>query len=142
MGILADAALSKGGEVLGVLPHPLSKREVAHPGLTKLYKVDSMHDRKAKMAELSDAFVILPGGAGTMEEFFEVWTWAQLGIHQKPCAFLNIGNYYSPLFTLIEHMVREEFLKPSYQKMLIIEEEPEKLLAHLPQYTPPPEKWI
>lgn len=110
MGIVADAALDAGGEVIGVIPKALEDRELAHGALTELHVVGSMHERKALMAELSDGFVALPGGAGTLDEMFEQWTWAQLGIHRKPCGFLNVSSYFDPLRAMTERMVAEGFL--------------------------------
>lgn len=111
MGILADAVLAAGGAAIGVIPQALVDRELAHGGLTQLHIVASMHERKALMAELSDGFVALPGGAGTLDEMFEQWTWAQLGIHAKPCGFLNIAGYFDPLQMMVEKMVAEGFLR-------------------------------
>jgi uncharacterized protein (TIGR00730 family) len=110
MGVVADAVLANGGEAIGVIPQALVDRELAHGGLSELQVVGSMHERKARMAELSDGFVALPGGAGTMDEMFEQWTWAQLGIHAKPCAFLNVRGYFDPLRAMVETMVGEGFL--------------------------------
>ncbi len=107
MGAVADAALEAGGVVIGVMPRGLVEREIAHRGLTELHVVEDMHERKTKMAALADGFIALPGGAGTLEEIFEQWTWAQLGIHEKPCAFLNIKGYYDPLQAMVDNMVRE-----------------------------------
>jgi uncharacterized protein (TIGR00730 family) len=131
MGALADAALAAGGEVIGVIPQALMDREIAHRGLTELRVVTSMHERKAQMAELSDAFVALPGGIGTLEELFEVWTWNQLGIHAKPCGVLNVRRFYDPLSAFLDHVVSEGFLKPENRGALRVEEEPEALLAAL-----------
>ncbi len=110
MGAVADAALEAGGVVIGVMPRGLVEREIAHRGLTELHVVEDMHERKTKMAALADGFIALPGGAGTLEEIFEQWTWAQLGIHEKPCAFLNIKGYYDPLQAMVDNMVREGFM--------------------------------
>ena len=141
MGALADAVLEAGGEVIGVIPRLLQDCEIAHPGLSELHIVETMHERKATMARLSDGFVSLPGGAGTLEEFFEVWTWAQLGIHQKPCGLLNVAGYYNRLRALVNHMVGERFLKPDYGSMLLIEEDPQTLLNKFASYLPPVDKW-
>ena len=111
MGILADAVLAAGGKAIGVIPQALVDRELAHGGLSALHIVGSMHERKALMAELSDGFVALPGGAGTLDEMFEQWTWAQLGIHAKPCGFLNVAGYFDPLRMMVEKMVVEGFLR-------------------------------
>lgn len=136
MGALADAALEAGGSVTGVIPHGLLAREIAHPGLTELHIVDSMHSRKAMMAELSDAFVALPGGVGTLEEFFEIWTWAQLGIHEKPLGLLNIGGYFDALMRFLEWAVAEQFVKPAHLGMIAADQEPEALVRKLLQYRP------
>lgn len=129
MGAVADTVLSEGGEAIGVIPRKLVEREIAHASLTELHVVESMHGRKAKMAELSDAFITLPGGAGTLEEFFEVYTWAQIGIHQKPFGILNTNQYYTPLISLFDHMVNEKFLRKENRDMVIIEEDSETLLT-------------
>jgi hypothetical protein len=143
MGALADAALSAGGEVVGVIPQQLVAREVAHKGLTALHCVGSMHDRKLKMAELADAFVALPGGVGTLEEIFEVFTWSQLGVHSKPCAFLDIEQYYMSLFQFLDHMAEQRFLKKEHLASLIRAEDARELLAQLRRYTPVRvEKWM
>lgn len=143
MGRLADATLSAGGEVVGVIPRPLVDREVAHHGLTELRVVDSMHERKAAMAELADAFVALPGGLGTLEEFLEVLTWSQLGLHRKPCGVLDVGGYFRPLAALLDHMVREGFLARSHRAMVQMAATPEGLLEALRDYRPPTlPRWI
>lgn len=131
MGVVADATLKAGGKVTGVIPRHLQQLEVGHDGLSDLRVVDSMHERKALMADLSDAFAVLPGGIGTMEEFFEVWTWGQLGIHAKPYGLLNVGGYFDPLIRFLDHMVSEDFLRDAHRDMLVIEANPEKLLARL-----------
>ena len=132
MGVLADAALSAGGDVIGVIPEALVAREVAHRGLTDLRVVASMHERKALMAELADAFVALPGGFGTLEEFCESLTWAQLGIHRKPCVLL-----------LFDHAVRERFVSPDHRSLVVVEEDPERLLDALSRWEPPAlERWM
>src|SRR5438874_4255466 len=128
MGALADAALEAGGEVIGVMPQALIDREIGHRGLTELRVVGSMHERKALMAELADGFVALPGGIGTMEEFFEVLSWAQLGIHNKPCGWLNVSAYYDPLIQFLDHAVKQDFLKATHRALLIVEREPAALL--------------
>ena len=143
MGAVADGALEAGGEVIGVIPQKLAVREVSHESLSALHVVDSMHERKALMAELSDAFVALPGGIGTFEELFEVWTWAQLGMHAKPCALLDVERYYAPLLAFIEHSVEEGFLRPVYRDMLIVADDAESLLGQLAQWHPPAVKaWM
>ncbi|WP_406705360.1 TIGR00730 family Rossman fold protein [Sodalis sp.] len=118
-GAVADAALQYGGAVIGVIPQSLVAREIAHTGLTHLHVVANMHERKMKMAELADAFIALPGGAGTLEEIFEQWTWAQLGLHAKPCAFFDVDGFYRPLQDMIRQMVSKGFLKKSYEDMLL-----------------------
>jgi uncharacterized protein (TIGR00730 family) len=143
MGTVADAALTKGGKVIGVIPEMLTGRENAHTGLTELMIVNSMHERKAKMEKLSDGFIVLPGGPGTMEEFFEVYTWAQLGEHQKPIGLLNINNYYDKLLAFFDHMIEEQFLNQVYQSLLIVEKDPQQLLNKFRNYVPPKlPRWI
>jgi uncharacterized protein (TIGR00730 family) len=133
MGVLSDAALAAGGQVIGVIPQMLVDRELAHRQLTELRIVRSMHERKALMAELSDAFVALPGGMGTYEELCEVLTWAQLGIHPKPCGCLNVLGYFDPLAAMLDHAVREGFLRPDQRRILNSANQPEELLALLEQ---------
>ncbi|KHJ53710.1 LOG family protein [Aureimonas altamirensis] len=143
MGAVADAVLAAGGHVTGVIPRALVEREVAHTRLPDLRVVRSMHERKALMAELSDAFIALPGGIGTFEEIFEVWTWTQLGTHAKPCAVLNVGGFYDKLLDFLDHVVDEAFLKPVHRGMLLASAEPEALLDQLATYRVPTEtKWI
>ena len=143
MGAVADAAMAAGGEVIGVLPEALTDKEIAHTGLTRLEIVASMHERKARMAELSDGFIALPGGAGTLEEIFEIWTWGQLGFHAKPAAFLNVRGYYDGLRAVVDHAVGEAFLKAPHRDMLIFREDCGQALDALAAYVPPPvEKWI
>lgn len=137
MGAVADATLAAQGQAIGVLPHFLQEKELAHPGLTELHLVHSMHERKAKMSELADGFIILPGGPGTMEEFFEVFTWAQLGLHEKPCGVLNIEGYYDPLIALFDTMERQGFLIPEHRAMLIVESNPDRLLERFATYEAP-----
>jgi hypothetical protein len=141
MGVVADAALAEGGQVTGVIPRALSEREVEHRGLTSLVIVDSMHERKAEMAKRADGFIALPGGAGTLEEAFEQWTWAQLGIHQKPCGFLNIKGYFDPLRAMIERIVAEGFIRPEYADMLIFSEDPAHIISAFESYVPPSGRW-
>ena len=129
MGALADAALAAGGNVVGVIPQQLVDREIAHPELTELHVVNSMHERKALMADLSDAFVALPGGIGTLEELIEVYTWAQLGLHAKPIAVLNTLAYYEPLVAFLDHAVTQGFLPAARRESLIVAPDPEALLA-------------
>ncbi len=141
MGAIADAAIRNDGQVIGVMPQSLVDKEIAHTGLTKLYVVKDMHERKNRMATLSDAFLTLPGGAGTLEEIFEQWTWAQLGLHQKPCAFLNVNDYFSPLLAMIRRMTDEGFLKAEYRDMLIVEHNPDVILERFKNYQAPKHKW-
>jgi uncharacterized protein (TIGR00730 family) len=136
MGALADAALARGGEVIGVIPQALVAREVAHPGLSDLRVVQSMHERKALMADLSDAFVALPGGIGTLEELFEVWTWGQLGIHPKPCALLNVDGFYDGLVSFMDHVVEQQFLRAEQRAMLLVESDGRALLERFSRYAP------
>ncbi|MFZ1060565.1 MAG: TIGR00730 family Rossman fold protein [Candidatus Rokuibacteriota bacterium] len=143
MGVLADAAVSAGGDVIGVIPEALMAREVAHRGLPDLRVVASMHERKALMAELADAFVALPGGFGTLEEFCEALTWAQLGIHRKPCGLLNVEGFFDPLLSLFDHAVRERFVSPDHRSLVVVEEDPERLLDALSRWEPPAlERWM
>ena len=143
MGTVADAALEADGKVIGVIPKALVDREIAHEHLTKLHVVGSMHERKALMADLSDGFIALPGGNGTLEEFFEVLTWAQLGEHRKPCGLLNIGGYYDPLLTVFYHMVDKGFLAEKHRLIVQVESTTEDMLSALFQYVPPDTvKWM
>ncbi len=143
MGAVANAVLAGGGQVTGVIPQALVAREVAHNGLEDLRIVGSMHERKALMADLSDAFVALPGGIGTLEELFEVWTWTQLGNHAKPCGVLNVNGFYSTLGTFLDHVVEEGFLKPVHRTMLRVARDPTALLDGLATWQPPQEtKWV
>ena len=143
MGEISNAALAAGGDVIGVIPKFLVERELAHEALTDLRIVGSMHERKALMSDLSEAFVTLPGGTGSLEEFFEVLTWAQLGEHHKPCGLLNIAGYYDPLLTVFDRMVEAGFLSESNRALLLVENEPERLLQRFDHYEPPNTvKWI
>jgi len=143
MGTLADAALEAGGEVIGVIPQSLAEKELSHAGLSDLRVVASMHERKALMAELSDAFIALPGGYGTFEEFCEVLTWTQLGLHRKPCGILNVEGYYDPLLALFDHAVVEQFVKPIHRRLVVSESQPEALVDRLLEYDVPlVAKWI
>lgn len=143
MGAAADSALQAGGSVIGVIPEKLADLGVGYSGLTKLYTVPTMHVRKQKMAELSDACVALPGGIGTMEEIFEAFTWTQLGYHLKPCAFLDVERYYARLFEFLEHMADQRFLKREHLTSLIKEQDPRALLQKLRDYVPlKVEKWL
>jgi uncharacterized protein (TIGR00730 family) len=128
MTVIADTVLELGGHVTGVIPNALVSKEVAHFGLTDLRVVGSMHERKALMAELSDGFIAMPGGIGTMEEFFEVLSWAQLGIHNKPCALLNVAGYYDSLIQFLDRGVEQDFIKPKHRELLLVESAPAKLL--------------
>ena len=142
MGVVADAALAAGGEVIGVIPQALSSVEIAHAGLTELHVVADMHERKAKMAALSDGFLALPGGAGTLEELFEVWTWAQLGLHGKPIGLVDVDAYHAKLVSFADHMVGEGFLSAGYRDLLLIDSDPAELLDAFASYEPPaPPKW-
>ena len=134
MGVLADSALENNGKVIGVMPKLLIEKEVAHNGLSDFIEVDSMSERKEKLAQLSDAFVALPGGFGTMDEIFEMLTWAQLGLHQKPCAFLDINNYYKHLFQFFSHSVSEKFVKNDHLEMIIKAKKPVELINKLNNY--------
>ena len=143
MGAVADAALGDGGRVTGVIPRGLWEREVGHTGLSELLVVDSMHERKALMAERADAFVALPGGAGTLEELFEAWTWAILGIHAKPVALLDVGGFFAPLLAMLDHMSEAGFVRAAHRQMLLVDDDPERLLARLAAYEPPAvERWL
>lgn len=143
MGAVAEAALSAGGAVVGVIPYFLRTKEVAHEGLTELIETGNMHERKLKMHELSDGIITLPGGWGTMEEVFEMLTWAQLGLHTKPVGLLNVNGYYNALITLCDHMVAEGFLPADVRKMLLSSESPEELLQMMDNYIPvETPKWI
>jgi uncharacterized protein (TIGR00730 family) len=143
MGILADAVLASGGDVTGVIPSALVAKEVAHDGLTDLRVVGSMHERKAIMADLADGFIALPGGWGTLEEFFEVLTWGQLGLHRKPCGLLNALGFFDGLLAFVGHSVREGFVRPEYRSLIAIADSPAALLDRLAATRPPVvEKWI
>ncbi|TWT41744.1 LOG family protein YvdD [Phycisphaerae bacterium RAS1] len=143
MGVLADEVLAHGGEVIGVIPHGLAVKEVAHESLTELHVVDSMHTRKAMMEELADGFIALPGGLGTFEEIFEIITWAQLGIHSKPCGILNAAGYYDKLIEFLDHAVAERLVRREHRAMIQIEQDEGVLLDRMRKYEPPQiEKWI
>lgn len=143
MGVLANAALEAGGKVIGVLPRFLRTKEIEHTGLTELILVDSLHERKAKMGDLCDGIIALPGGYGTMEEFFEILTWGQLGLHAKPTAILNVGGFYNSLLTLVQKMVDSGFLKETNQQMLLVDNNVENLLTQMRNYVAPEVgKWI
>lgn len=143
MGAVADAAFEEGGEVVGVITEALISKEIAHAGLTKLHVVGSMHERKMLMADLSDGFVTLPGGYGTLEEFFEVLSWAQLSIHEKPCGLLDVDGFWDPLSTLFDQAVNEGFVHPNHRSLVLTEGNPRVLLERMESYTPPEtRKWI
>jgi uncharacterized protein (TIGR00730 family) len=143
MGVLADAALAAGGKVIGVIPESLIAREVGHQPLTELRIVQSMHERKAIMSDLSDGFIAMPGGFGTLEEFCEVVTWSQLGIQSKPCGLLNVGGYYDPLLELFDRAVGEGFLREENRHLVLEDRDPERLLAKMANFMPiPADKWI
>jgi uncharacterized protein (TIGR00730 family) len=131
MGAIADTALRAGGEVVGVIPRQLVDREIAHRGLTNLHVVDTMHERKAMMADLSDAFVALPGGLGTLEELFEVWTWGMLGLHDKPYGLLNVDDYYSPMIHFLDHARDQGFIRAAQRAKLVVEDDATRLLDAL-----------
>jgi uncharacterized protein (TIGR00730 family) len=131
MGVIADAVLEAGGEAIGVIPHALAAREVAHQGLTRLHVVNSMHERKAMMAALADAFVAMPGGFGTYEEFFEAVTWTQLGVHRKPCGLLNVNGFYDPIVQFLDRAVSEGFVKPEHRAAILVDTEAGPLLDAL-----------
>jgi uncharacterized protein (TIGR00730 family) len=141
MGILADAALAEGGEVHGVITRALEVKEIAHRDLTSLEVVETMHERKAVMADKADAFIMLPGGFGTMDEFFEVVTWTQLGIHAKPCGVLDVDGFFAPLRVLLETATQQRFVSPVHRDMVIIESDPLTLIDRLTAWTPVIVKW-
>jgi hypothetical protein len=137
MGALADAAMAAGGEVIGLMPRHLVDREVAHRGITRLEVVGSMHERKARLSDLADAFVALPGGLGTLEEFTEIWTWGQLGLHAKPYGLLNVAGYYDPLLAFLDHAVSERFVRPEHRAMVRVADDPAALLDAMESAPPP-----
>ena len=143
MGEIADSVLEAGGEAIGVIPEQLISREIGHNRLTKLHIVRSMHERKALMADLSDAFIALPGGFGTLEEFCEVLTWSQLGLHAKPCGIVNVLGYYTPLLAMLDHAVEERFLKPQNRALVLARDTPSELLQAFEDWRPVHvEKWL
>jgi uncharacterized protein (TIGR00730 family) len=143
MGVIADAVLEKGGNVIGVIPHALDTKELAHDGLTEMHAVDSMHERKALMADLSVGFIALPGGLGTLDEFFEIATWAQLGIHTKPCGLLNVAGYFDKLIAYLDHIVEEQFVKSQHRELILVDRDHRRLLERMRAYeSPVVEKWI
>ena len=143
MGRVADAVMAAGGEVIGVIPHHLADKELAHEGATKMIRVDSMHERKQLMADLSDGFIALPGGIGTLEELFETLTWLQLGLHRKPIGLLNVAGFFDPMLAFLDHMVAERFLKAEHRALLIVAEEMEVLLGRcrLSRHRKQPSGW-
>lgn len=143
MGVVADAAMAAGGEVVGIIPQSLLDAEVGHKGLSRLEVVDGMHARKARMAELSDAFIALPGGLGTLEELFEVWTWGQLGYHAKPLGLLDVNGFYTKLGDFLDHIVEEGFVRPQHRAMLLLEQQADALLDGMEQFVAPVvPKWV
>ena len=143
MGVVADAVLEHGGEAIGVIPKSLAVKELAHENLSELHVVASMHERKAMMADLADGFIALPGGWGTLEEIFEILTWAQLGFHAKPCGLLNIEAYYDDLMAFLENSFEQEFVNPLYRPMLMTDKKPSQLLDQFAVYTAPKvRKWM
>ncbi len=144
MGVVADAVLAAGGEVIGIIPRSMATKEIAHHGLSDLRVVDSMHERKAQMAELADAFLALPGGFGTFEELLEMITWSQLGIHRKPIGVFNVASYFDPLLELVDRGIHEEFIRPEYRGLFVTADDADVLLEQLAAYVPPPPilKWI
>lgn len=143
MGACADAALAEGGKVIGILPEALKEKEVDHKGLTELHLVSSMHERKAMMAELSDGFISIPGGAGTMDEMFEIWTWGMLGWHDKPSALMNVAGYYDDLIKFLDKTAQEGFVRKAHREMLIVDTDAKAILDRMESYDPPQgSKWI
>ena len=143
MAALADSMLDELGDIIGVIPRMLVQREVANTALADLRIVESMHERKALMAELADGFVALPGGIGTLEEFFEIWTWGQLGMHDRPCGLLNVAGYFDPLLEFLDRAVSEKFVRDVHRAMVVVESDPARLLARFESYEPPRVvKWI
>jgi uncharacterized protein (TIGR00730 family) len=143
MGTVADAALAGGGRVVGVMPAHLIEKEIAHRGLSELHSAGTMHERKALMAEMADAFVALPGGLGTLDEFFEAVTWSQLGLHAKPCGLLGVHGYFDPLLRFLDDAVSERFIRPEHRAAILSDDDPDRLLNRLADYRPVHiEKWI
>jgi uncharacterized protein (TIGR00730 family) len=144
MGTVADGALARGGEVIGVIPESMMRREIGHQGLTRLHVVETMHERKALMADLSDAFIALPGGYGTLEEMCEAVTWSQLGIQSKPCGLLNVEQYWADLLRFLDHAVDENFVTPENAQLIMVARTPERMLERLSEWTPPShiKKWL
>lgn len=143
MGHVANAALEHGGRVIGVIPQMLVRKEIAHAGLTALHVTASMHERKQKMADLSEGFIALPGGIGTFEELFEIWTWGQLGLHRRPCGLLNVAGYYDDLVRFLDHATASGFIRAEQRAMLSVERDVDALLARFEGYAAPDvEKWL
>ena len=143
MGVIADAVLASGGEVIGVIPQSLQDKELGHGGLTKLHVVSSMHERKQLMADLSDGFIAMPGGIGTLEELFETFTWLQLGFHDKPVALLNVGGFYNGIIAFVSQLTRDGFLKPAHEACLLVDDRVEPLLEKMQHFQPPElGKWM
>lgn len=140
MGAIADGSLAHGGKVIGVMPKALVDKEIAHTELTELVITKDMHERKAKMADLSDAFLVLPGGCGTLEEFFEQWTWAQIGYHRKPIGLFNVNGFFDPLMAMFDHVVRSGFMSKTHRDMLLCHPQIERILGDFATYTSPPDK--
>ena len=139
MGVIADAVLAAGGEVIGVIPEMLATKELLHTGVQQMHRMASMHARKAKMAELSDAFIAMPGGYGTFEELLEMITWSQLGIHRKPVGLLNVAGYYNPLVQFVDHAIAEGFIKAKHRELIVVADEPGALLDVILKHRPPSE---
>lgn len=137
MGEVADSVLQAGGKVIGVIPHFLKNREIEHKQLTELIEVESMHERKLKMSDLAEGFIALPGGPGTMEEYFEIFTWGQLGLHHKPCGILNINHYYDPLISLFDQMAQEKFMQEKHRSMVLTDTTAKGILEQFASYSPP-----
>jgi uncharacterized protein (TIGR00730 family) len=143
MGTLADRVLELGGRAVGIIPKSLVRKEIVHYDLTELHVTQSMHERKSMMADLSDGFIALPGGIGTLEEIFEIWTWAQLGFHGKPCGLFNVEGYFNALIAFLDHSTSERFVKQAHRQMLIVESDPKVLLDRFSSYSPPVvKKWV
>ena len=140
MGTIADTVLEHDGRAIGVIPEDLKGKELAHQDLTKLVEVQTMHERKAKMAEMADGFIAMPGGTGTLDEFIEIFTWQQIGLHRKPCGLLNINRYYDPLIELLNHMAEEQFLSETYRSMAIVESDPSVMIEQFYSYHSSAEK--
>lgn len=143
MGAVADQVLAMGGEVIGVIPQALAQKEVMHANLSQLYITQTMHERKMRMAELADGFIALPGGIGTLEELFEIWTWAQLGFHHKPCGLLNVGGFYDPLLQFLDHITAEQFVRPQHRQLLSVDSDATALLRRMQEFEAPPQPvWL